>query len=77
MEGPGTKLLFPGLGPFYARAEPVSWPLARATAGLMIVPHGIPRTMAGIGPAAAFALVKRGTHGGRPYSLDRWLGRER
>ena len=38
MQGVNTKLLFPGLKPFYAWAEPVSWALVRITVGLMIVP---------------------------------------
>ena len=69
MEGTNTKLLFPGLKPFYAWAEPASWALVRITAGLMILPHGIPKLMAGIGPTAAFALVKRGIQPAEPLAV--------
>jgi putative oxidoreductase len=69
MEGANTKLLFPGLKPFYAWAEPVSWALVRITAGLMILPHGIPKMMAGIGPTAAFALAKRGIQPAEPLAV--------
>ncbi len=34
------RLLIPALGPLYERFEPYAWPLVRATAGLMLVPHG-------------------------------------
>jgi uncharacterized membrane protein YphA (DoxX/SURF4 family) len=79
-----TKLLIPGLRPFYTWAEPLSWALVRITAGLMIIPHGWPKLMAGVGPVAANALAKRwglimlaiALRGGGPYSLDRKLGRE-
>ncbi len=64
-----TKLLFPGLGPFYAWAEPVSWALVRITAGLMILPHGVPKMLAGLGPTAAFALVKRGIQPAEPLAV--------
>lgn len=43
MEHAQTKLLIPGLRPFYAWAEPLSWALVRITAGLMIIPHGWPK----------------------------------
>ena len=60
MEQTPTKLLIPSLRPFYEWGEPVSWLLMRLTAGLMIIPHGWPKVMAGIGPTAASALAKRG-----------------
>ena len=69
MEGANTKLLFPGLKPFYAWAEPVSGALVRITAGLMILPHGVPKVIAGIGPTAAFALVKRGIQPAEPLAV--------
>jgi putative oxidoreductase len=69
MEGANTQLLFPGLRPFYAWAEPVSWALVRITAGLMILPHGVPKLMAGIGPTAAFALAKRGIQPAEPLAV--------
>jgi hypothetical protein len=43
MESTQPRLLVPGLRPFYAWAEPISWALIRITAGLMIIPHGWPK----------------------------------
>ena len=43
METTPSRLLIPGLRPFYAWAEPISWALIRITAGLMIIPHGWPK----------------------------------
>ena len=48
MNNTQTRLLFPGLRGFYNWAEPISWLLVRLTAGLMIIPHGWPKLMAGI-----------------------------
>jgi uncharacterized membrane protein YphA (DoxX/SURF4 family) len=53
-------LVVPQLQPFYRWAEPLSWALIRITAGLMLIPHGWRKLMAGIGPVAANALAKRG-----------------
>ena len=69
MEEVKTRLLFPGLATFYRWAEPWSWVLVRITVGLMILPHGIPKLMAGIGPTAAFALVKRGIQPAEPLAV--------
>jgi len=69
MEPPQTKLLIPGLRPFYDWAEPASWALVRLTAGLMIIPHGWPKVMAGIGPTAASALAKRGIEPAEPLAV--------
>lgn len=69
MERAQTKLLFPGLRPFYEWAEPLSWALVRITAGLMIIPHGWPKLMAGVGPVAANALAKRGIEPAEPLAV--------
>jgi len=69
MEQAQTKLLIPGLRPFYAWAEPLSWALVRITAGLMIIPHGWPKLMAGVGPVAANALTKRGIEPAEPLAV--------
>ena len=73
METTQPKLLFPQLQSFYRCVEPFSYVLIRITVGLMLIPHGWPKLMAGIGPVAANALMKRG---GGPYSLDRRIGKE-
>jgi uncharacterized membrane protein YphA (DoxX/SURF4 family) len=54
------KLLIPQLQSFYQCAEPLSWALIRITAGLMLIPHGWPKLMMGVGATAQMALVKRG-----------------
>lgn len=63
------RLLFPQLQPFYDRVEPLAWPLVRLTAGLMILPHGIPKLMAGVEATAQMALVRRGIEPAYPLAL--------
>lgn len=69
MENAQARLLFPGLRGFYNWAEPISWALVRLTAGLMIIPHGWPKLMAGIGPTAANALAKRSIEPSEPLAV--------
>ena len=69
METSQPRLLFPQLRPFYAWAEPVSWALIRLTVGLMILPHGWEKFMAGVGKTAAFALAKRGIQPAEPLAV--------
>lgn len=69
MDEAKPKLLFPALRPFYDWAEPVSWAIVRLTAGLMILPHGWPKLVAGIGPTAAGALAKRGIEPAEPLAV--------
>ena len=38
-----TRLFIPALAPFYAHAIDLSWLIVRLTAGLMLLPHGIPK----------------------------------
>ena len=63
------KLLIPQLKPFYDFVEPLSWPLIRLTVGLMILPHGIPKLMAGVAATAAMALAKRGIEPAEPLAI--------
>ena len=63
------RLLFPGLRSFYDWAQPISWLLIRLTAGLMLIPHGWPKLMAGIGPVAANELTKRGIAPAEPLAV--------
>ena len=69
MNGTQTRLLIPQLKPFYDFVEPLSWLLIRLTAGLMILPHGIPKLQAGVAATAAFALVKRGIAPAEPLAV--------
>jgi putative oxidoreductase len=41
----GGNLFFPVLEPFYERAKPLAYALLRATFGLTIVTHGVPKIM--------------------------------
>src|SRR6185369_13906017 len=63
------RLLFPQLQSFYDRVEPLTWPLVRITAGLMILPHGIPKLMAGVEATAQMALVRRGIEPAYPLAV--------
>ena len=69
MESARPKLLIPQLRPFYDAVEPLSYLLIRLTAGLMIIPHGWPKLMAGVGPTAAMALAKRGIQPAEPLAV--------
>ena len=69
MNGTQPRLLIPQLKPFYDFVEPLSWLLIRLTAGLMILPHGIPKLQAGVAATAAFALVKRGIAPAEPLAV--------
>jgi putative oxidoreductase len=67
--GSEPKLLIPQLKPFYDWANPISWLLVRVTVGLMLIPHGWPKLMAGISATAAGALVKRGIQPAEPLAV--------
>jgi putative oxidoreductase len=69
MEQAKPRLLIPGLRAFYEWAEPVSYLIIRLTVGLMLIPHGWPKLMAGIGPVAANALTKRGITPAEPLAV--------
>ena len=69
MDSAQPKLLFPQLQSFYRWAEPLSYALVRVTVGLMLIPHGWPKLMAGIGPTAANALMKRGIAPAEPLAI--------
>ncbi|HEU5178763.1 MAG TPA: DoxX family protein [Burkholderiales bacterium] len=69
MDAGQPRLVVPQLQPFYRWAEPLSWALIRITAGLMLIPHGWPKLMAGVGPTAANALMKRGIAPAEPLAI--------
>lgn len=57
-----TRLIFPGLAPFYALAEPLAYAGLRVLMGSVILTHGIPklfRLSHGAGTPDAFANVVR------------------
>jgi len=63
------RLLIPALQSLYDLLEPVSWLLVRLVAGLMLLPHGIPKLQAGIQATAEMALVKRGIEPAEPFAV--------
>jgi putative oxidoreductase len=69
MEKAQARLFIPGLRPFHNWAEPISWALIRITAGLMIIPHGWPKLMAGIASTAASTLARRGIEPAEPLAV--------
>lgn len=68
-ERQSSRLLVPGLSALYSRLEPLSWLLIRLTAGLMLLPHGIPKWEAGIAATAASALARRGIQPAEPMAI--------
>ena len=62
------RLLVPALGPFYAWASDVSWLLIRLTVGLILIPHGWPKLMAGAQAFATRSLARRGIEPSLPLA---------
>jgi putative oxidoreductase len=68
----GQRLFVPALAPFYARVTDLSWLLVRLTAGLMLLPHGIPKVFSqGIAGFAAAGLARRGIEPSLPLAY--WI----
>lgn len=63
------RLIFPGLAKIYGWFVPLSWLLIRLTAGLMLLPHGIPKWDAGVAATAAGALARRGIQPAEPLAV--------
>jgi putative oxidoreductase len=64
-----TKLLIPALRSFYDWAADVAWLIIRLTAGLMLLPHGIPKVLEqGIAAFAAAGLARRGLEPAMPIA---------
>jgi putative oxidoreductase len=64
-----SKLLIPALRAFYDWTADVSWLLIRLTAGLMLLPHGIPKVFEqGVGAFAAAGLARRGIEPALPFA---------
>jgi putative oxidoreductase len=68
-EGGRTRLLIPALRSFYDWAADVSWLIIRLTAGLMLLPHGIPKVFEqGIAAFASAGLARRGIEPAMPLA---------
>jgi putative oxidoreductase len=63
------RLLIPQLKPFYDWVNPISWLIIRVTVGLMLLPHGWPKYLAGVSATAAGALAKRGIQPAEPLAV--------
>src|SRR6266545_207954 len=64
-----TRLIIPALRSFYDWAADMSWLLIRLTAGLMLLPHGIPKVFEqGITAFAAAGLARRGIEPALPLA---------
>ena len=70
--GRGTREprpLIPALAPFYAHTADLSWLIVRATVGLMLLPHGIPKVFQqGVAAFAAAGLARRGIEPALPLA---------
>src|SRR2546421_4318020 len=67
---PEPRPLIPALAPVYARTAELSWLIIRATAGLMLLPHGIPKVFnQGVAAFAAAGLQKRGIEPALPLAF--------
>ena len=61
--------LIPALAPLYAHTADLSWLIVRATAGLMLLPHGIPKVFTqGVAAFAAAGLARRGIEPALPLA---------
>jgi putative oxidoreductase len=61
--------LIPALAPFYAHTPDLSWLIVRTTAGLMLLPHGIPKIFTqGVAAFAAAGLARRGIEPSLPLA---------
>jgi putative oxidoreductase len=65
-----TKLYFPGLRGIYESLDEWAYPLLRATAGLMLLPHAWPKFMVlGAKGVAANILARRGIEPAMPIAI--------
>jgi putative oxidoreductase len=61
--------LIPALAPLYVHTPDLSWLVVRATAGLMLLPHGIPKVFSqGVAAFAAAGLARRGIEPALPLA---------
>jgi putative oxidoreductase len=65
----GQRLLIPALAPLYAHTTDLSYLIIRVTAGLMLLPHGIPKVFnQGVAAFAAAGLARRGIEPALPLA---------
>jgi putative oxidoreductase len=69
MPSSDPRPLIPALAPLYAHTADLSWLIVRATAGLMLLPHGIPKVFTqGVAAFAAAGLARRGIEPALPLA---------
>lgn len=62
--------IIPALASFYTRTPDIAWLIVRVTAGLMLLPHGIPKVFnQGVTAFAAAGLAKRGIEPALPLAF--------
>ena len=62
--------VIPALAPLYAHTTDIAWLIIRVTAGLMLLPHGVPKVFnQGIAAFAAAGLQKRGIEPALPLAF--------
>ena len=66
--GADPRPVFPALGRHYQFASDLAYLIVRVTAGLMLIPHGWPKVMAGASAVAANALSRRGIEPALPLA---------
>jgi putative oxidoreductase len=49
----GNRLYLPWLASAYDRLRPLAWPMLRITAGLIMIPHGVPKLFGTFAPVLA------------------------
>jgi putative oxidoreductase len=68
--GGEPRPLIPALAPLYAYTADIAWLIVRVTAGLMLLPHGIPKIFTqGVSAFAAAGLSKRGIEPALPLAF--------
>ena len=68
--GGEPRPLIPALAPLYAHTPDIAWLVVRVTAGLMLLPHGIPKVFnQGVAAFAAAGLQKRGIEPALPLAF--------
>ena len=60
--------VIPALAPLYAHTADLAWLIIRLTAGLMLLPHGIPKRQAGAAAFATGSLARRGIEPSLPLA---------
>jgi len=70
MPNSDPRPVLPALAPFYAHTTDIAWLIIRVTAGLMLLPHGIPKVFnQGVAAFAAAGLQKRGIEPALPLAF--------